>query len=319
MCAHTQDDWRERLGMHPRRFPELAVIGVPMELGGGLPGSDLGPRAIRCAGLVQRLRRLGYAVQDGPDLARLSAAAEASVDRKRLKHLNEVLQVNRELCVRVAGETAAGRFPLVLGGDHSIAVGTLAGLSRQVRPLGVIWFDAHTDVNTAGTTPSGNIHGMSLAAALGCGHKDLTAIGGTGASVRPEHAVIVGARSIDPGERDFLRRRGVAVFTMREIDRLGIREVTERAIAIAGAGTAGFHLSFDLDVLEPQEAPGVGTPVPGGLSLREGLLAMELLSEAEGLAGAEFVEVNPLLDCRNRTAETASRLIGALFGERAAE
>jgi arginase len=233
-----------------------------------------------------------------------------------LKYLDEIVKVNADLCAKISGIAAAGHFPLVLGGDHSIAIGTLAALKQKAGPFGLIWFDAHTDVNTAATTPTGNIHGMSLAVALGYGDPRLTGIGGAATNIKPEHTVIIGARSVDPGERDFLRELGVNVFTIRDVERLGISKVTERALEMAAAGTAGIHLSLDLDGLDPRDAPGVGTPVPGGISLRECLLAMELISDAGTVVSAEFVEVNPTLDHRNRTAKITVDLIGTLFGER---
>lgn len=295
----------------------LSIIGVPMDLGASRCGADMGPTAIRNAGLVSRLEQLGHSVKDEGDLvvkrcSSLSVPGTAS----SLRHLDEIAAVNERLCEAVAKAAGDGRLPLVLGGDHSIAIGTVAGMSSRVDKLGLIWFDAHGDVNTAETTPSGNIHGMSLAVALGCGHPRLTGIGGKTEKVQPEHTVLVGARSLDPGEREFLKKRGILVFTMRDIERLGIEEVMKRAMDRAADGTDGLHLSLDLDGLDPCEAPGVGTPVPGGIRLRESLLAMELLADAGVLRSAEFVEVNPLLDRQNRTALAAVELIEALFGEK---
>lgn len=296
---------------------KVAIIGVPLDLGAGVSGACMGPDAIRCAGVVQRLEQLGCSVRDTGDLTVKGAYAERLQPSKtKLKHLDEIVKVNGELCTRIGEVVAAGHFPLVLGGDHSLAIGSLAGLKQRAGQYGLIWFDAHTDVNTATTTPTGNIHGMSLAVALGYGDQRLTSIGGGAGALKPERTVIIGARSIDPGERHFLQKLGVRVYTIRDIERLGIARVMEQAVDITSCGTDGVHLSLDLDGLDPAYAPGVGTPVPGGLSLRESLLAVELLSDAGVAVSAEFVEVNPTLDLRNKTAEAAVDLIGALFGER---
>jgi arginase len=233
-----------------------------------------------------------------------------------LKYLYEIARVSEQLAETVAESAGQGRFPLVLGGDHSIAIGTLAGLARQKANMGVIWYDAHGDVNTALTSPSGNIHGMALAVALGFGDPALTGIGGDRPKVKPEHTVIVAARSLDAGERLFLKEKGVHVYTMHEIDRLGISEVMEQALHIVAKGTDGVHVSFDLDSIDPADAPGVGTPVQAGVSLRESLLAMEIVADAAVATSAEFVEVNPTLDIRNKTAKAAVELITSLLGEK---
>ncbi|MEK8130389.1 arginase [Paenibacillus filicis] len=302
--------------MNPNRNRNVTVLGVPMDLGADRRGVDMGPSAIRCAGLERRLEALGYQVADEGDLLVRRAKPQPAAPETNLKYLYEIVRVNQELCERVSGVAASGRFPLVIGGDHSIAIGTLAGVSRHYGSLGVIWYDTHGDVNTAETSPSGNIHGMPLAVALGCGHPLLTSIGSGKAAILPENVVIVGARSIDPGEKLFLKERGIRVFTMQEIDRLGMAAVMEQALAIAAKDTDGVHLSVDLDALDPSFAPGVGTPVAGGISFRESRLAMELLSEADVVVSAEFVEVNPTLDVRNSTAKVAVELISSLFGER---
>lgn len=207
-------------------------------------------------------------------------------------------------------------FPLVLGGDHSIAIGTLAGVSKHYTNLGVIWYDAHGDLNTAETSPSGNIHGMPLAVSLGYGHELLTNILGASPKIKPEHVVIIGARSLDEGERRLIKELGIKVFTMHEIDRLGMTKVMESTIDYLKEKTDGVHLSLDLDGLDPNDAPGVGTPVPGGISYRESHLAMEMLAESGLITSAEFVEVNPILDERNKTASLAVALMGSLFGEK---
>jgi arginase len=293
----------------------MTVLGVPMDLGADRRGVDMGPSAIRCAGLEQRLTELGYEVKDEGDLI-VRRARPQPTPGTNLKYLYEIVRVNGELCERVSQTVAAQRFPLIIGGDHSIAIGTLAGLTQHYANLGVIWYDTHGDVNTAETSPSGNIHGMALAVAMGYGHELLTSIGHPAKSkINPENVVIIGARSLDPGEKLFLRKLGVKVFTMHEIDRIGMTAVMDQALRIVTNGTDGVHLSLDLDALDPSFAPGVGTPVPGGLSFRESQLAMEMISEADVLVSAEFVEVNPILDHLNSTAKVAVELMSSLFGE----
>ncbi|GAE47737.1 arginase [Mesobacillus boroniphilus JCM 21738] len=207
-------------------------------------------------------------------------------------------------------------FPLVLGGDHSIAIGSLTGVSKHYKNLGVIWYDAHADLNTADTSPSGNIHGMPLAVSLGLGHELLTQLGGYAPKVKPENIVIIGARALDEGEKDLIKELGIKVFTMHEIDRLGMATVIEETVNYLKEKTDGVHLSLDLDGLDPTDAPGVGTPVSGGISYRESHLAMEMLAEAKIITSAEFVEVNPILDEKNKTAVAAVALMGSLFGEK---
>ncbi|RAP78338.1 arginase [Paenibacillus montanisoli] len=293
----------------------ISIIGVPLQYGADRKGVDLGPDAIRGANLHERLRTLGFNIEDTGDLD-VQRRLETPKEGEKLKHLQEIVRVNTELCDKVSAEMARGQFPLVLGGDHSIAIGTIKGVLQHVKRLGVIWFDAHTDVNTHETTFSGNIHGMSLAAALGYGHPDLVGIGGAENKLRPENVVIIGARSIDPGERAFLKEKGIRVFTMHDIDRNGMKQVMEEAMEIVSNGTDGVHLSLDLDGMDPFEAPGVGTPVTGGMSYRESHFAMEMLFERNILVSAEFVEVNPMLDQHNKTAMAAVELIGSVFGER---
>lgn len=302
--------------MNPGINANISLIGVPMDLGADRRGVDMGPSAVRCAGLEDRLKELGYTVHDLGDIAVRRVKKYKAVPHTNLKYLYEIARINGKLCGCIAREEAKGRFPLIVGGDHSIAIGTLAGIGVSRRNPGVIWFDAHGDANTADTSPSGNIHGMALAVSLGFGHQALTSIGGLGAKVRPEHTVLVGVRSLDPGERVFLKQRGITVFTMHDIDRMGILKVMEHTMDIVSNGTDGVHVSFDLDGLDPLEAPGVGTPVAGGVSLRESCLAMELLSEAGIVTSAEFVEVNPTLDTVNRTAKAAVDVIASLMGEK---
>lgn len=294
---------------------EISLIGVPIDLGADRRGVDMGPSAVRCAGLIDRLESLGHVVHDEEDLI-VRRPRSYGAHGTTLKYLEEIAQVNEALHYKVSQAMAAGRFPIVVGGDHSIAFGSIAGVLQRKRSVGVIWFDAHADINTEETSPSGNIHGMSLAVALGIGHPSLTAVGGAERKIDPSKVVIVGARSIDEGERELIRRLGVKVFTMHDIDRLGMSRVMEEAIRIASDGTDGVHLSLDVDGLDPEDAPGVGTPVIGGMTYREGHLAMELLCEANCVVSVDLVEVNPILDHMNKTAKVAVGLLASLFGER---
>lgn len=286
-----------------------------MDLGQMRRGVDMGPSAIRYAGVVERLERLNYDIDDFGDIE-IGRREKAQPTDTNLKNLKEVTEASEKLANAVSNVVESNRFPLVLGGDHSIAIGTLAGISKYYKNLGVIWYDAHGDLNTAETSPSGNIHGMPLAASLGLGHKDLTQIGGYGPKVKPENIVIIGARSLDDGEKALIKEKGIKVYTMHEIDRLGMTQVMEDAIAYISKNTDGVHLSLDLDGLDPTDAPGVGTPVLGGITYRESHLAMEMLAEANIITSAEFVEVNPILDDKNKTATVAVELMGSLFGEK---
>lgn len=294
---------------------KIGIIGVPMDLGAGRRGVDMGPAAIRIAGVSHRLARLGYHVEDFGDIAVKHPAIDND-QGSHLKHLAEVIELSNQLSASVDRTIANGYFPLILGGDHSISIGSIAGIAKHKKNLGVIWFDAHGDMNTDETTPSGNIHGMPLAANLGLGARALVEIGNYAPKVKPEHVVIIGARDLDPQEKEIIRQTGIKVFTMHEIDRLGMATVMEQTLKIVTNGTDGLHLSLDLDGLDPLYAPGVGTPVIGGLTYRESHLAMEMIAETGALTSAEFVEVNPILDQENMTAKTAVALMGSLFGEK---
>lgn len=294
----------------------ISIIGVPLDFGQSRRGVDMGPSAIRYAGAVGRIESIGHQVTDEGDV-QVSVVERKRHSDSNLKNLDEVIQATTELARKVADVVEAGRFPLVLGGDHSIAIGTLAGLSDKYKNLGVIWYDAHADFNTAETSPSGNIHGMPLAVSVGLGHESLINIHSEGGKVNPENIVIIGARSVDPEERQLIKEQGVKVFTMHEIDRYGMTTVMEDALAyLRSRGVDGVHLSLDLDGLDPLYTPGVGTPVPGGISYRESHLAMEMLEDSGMITSAEFVEVNPILDKENKTADVAVGLMGSLFGER---
>ncbi|QTD39781.1 arginase [Sporosarcina sp. Te-1] len=294
----------------------ISIIGVPLDLGQNRRGVDMGPSAMRYANAIGRLEAIGHQVKDEGDVPVSAVEKKEPVD-ERLKNLDQVIEANSELASRVSQVVKNGRFPLVFGGDHSIAIGTIAGLADAYENLGVIWYDAHADMNTAETSPSGNIHGMPLAVNMGLGHERLVNLHREGRKVKPENIVIIGARSVDPGERELIKELGIKVFTMHEIDKFGMTVVMEEAIAyLQSRQVDGVHLSLDLDGLDPLYTPGVGTPVPGGISYRESHLAMEMLEDSGMITSAEFVEVNPILDEKNKTAEVAVALMGSLFGEK---
>lgn len=293
----------------------ISLIGVPMDLGQARRGVDMGPSAIRYAGVVERLEEIGHTITDEGDI-HIASASKTEV-KAILRNLKEVTEACNELANKVSEVMDKGQFPLVLGGDHSIAIGTLAGLADRYENLGVIWYDAHADLNTGETSPSGNIHGMPLAVSLGLGHDSLMNIRGFAPKIKPENVVIIGARSIDPGERELIKEKGIKVFTMHEIDKLGMTEVMNQAMwYLKDRNVDGVHLSLDLDGIDPIYTPGVGTPVPGGITYRESHLAMEMLYSSKMITSAEFVEVNPILDEKNKTADVAVALMGSLFGEK---
>jgi arginase len=298
---------------------QVTLIGVPLDLGAGRRGVDMGPSAFRVAGIDQRIRSLGYEVVDAGDLPVKIAETQVPGD-PHLKYLKEIKEVCENLRDRVEALVAKGSLPVVLGGDHSIAMGTLAGLSRHYHArkekIGLVWFDAHADANTAETSPSGNIHGMPLAVALGLGAPSLVNLAGFSPMVDGSRAALVGIRDVDPAERPNVRASGIGAFTMRDIDERGMRAVMDEAIKRATSGTAGIHVSFDLDGMDPDYAPGVGTPAPGGLSYREAHLAMEMLADTGKVLSAELVEVNPILDNRNATAILGVELLASLLGKK---
>ncbi|WP_174735113.1 arginase [Mesobacillus harenae] len=293
---------------------KLSIIGMPMDLGQMRRGVDMGPSAIRYAGINEKLRNLFVQIDDLGDIP-IGRPELVEDPKTNLRNLDLVAEKNELLSEKIDEVIKSGSFPLILGGDHSIAIGTLAGVSKHYKNLGVIWYDAHGDLNTADTSPSGNIHGMPLAASLGIGHEALTSIGGYSPKIKPENTVIIGARSLDDGEKKLIKELGIKVYTMHEIDRIGMTKVMEETIEYLKGKTDGVHLSLDLDGLDPSDAPGVGTPVIGGISYRESHLAMEMLAEADMITSAEFVEVNPILDDKNKTASVAVALMGSLFGE----
>lgn len=292
----------------------VVAVGVPMDLGADRRGVDMGPSAIRYAGLHAELARLGIQVEDRGNLP-VPVPESRPKPTEHLKFVDEIAATCRELARVVAEVVEQGAFPVVLGGDHSIGIGTIAGVAAGTPNLGVVWVDAHGDFNTADTSPSGNIHGMPFAVSCGIGDARLLAAREGAPTVDPRRCVLLGARTIDAGEQKLLRDAGVTVYTMTEIDKFGMRDIMERTLRIAGSGGA-MHISFDLDAIDPTWAPGVGTPYAGGLTYREAHLAMEMACESGHVVSAEFVEVNPILDRENRTAAMAVGLIGSLLGRR---
>jgi arginase len=298
---------------------KVKIIGVPMDLGAGRRGVDMGPSAIRIAGLNPGIERLGYEVVDSGNIHVHPPEAVPRTDI-RAHYLPEITLVVEKLAARVEEVLDEGAVPVVLGGDHSIAVGSVSGLAayhrKRQQSVGIIWLDAHTDINTPETSPSGNIHGMPLAALLGRGATELTQVAGFAPKVKPENTVIIGARSVDSGERDLIRALGVRVFTMSELDERGIAVVVREAIAIATRGTAGFHLTFDMDFVDPLYAPGVGTAERGGATYREAHLAMEMMADSGAVLSVELTEVNPLFDVANQTGQLAAELILSALGKK---
>jgi len=295
---------------------DIAIIGAPVDLGAGRRGVDMGPSAIRYAGLKDRLESLGHSVRDlgnihVPLVEQIATPAEG----EKLRYLEPLIEINLALAEQVASVVAGGSFPLILGGDHSLSIGSIGGVARG-RRIGVIWMDAHGDFNTPDTTPSGNIHGMSVAALTGRGHSRLASLLGTGSVLRDSDIAMVGIRDLDVREREALHASGIQVFTMHDIDRRGLASVMEEAIMRVSVNTAGFHVSLDMDALDPTEAPGVGTPVLGGISYREAHLAMELVAQSGKLVGMDLVEVNPILDERNVTAALAVEFALSALGKR---
>lgn len=295
---------------------DISIIGVPMDLGQSRRGVDMGPSAVRYAGIIERLEKLQYNIEDLDDIYIPHPSYEEKNTTEKLRHLKEMVVANEILAHLADQVIKRERFPLILGGDHSLSIGSIAGISNNYDNLGVIWFDAHGDMNTVETTPSGNIHGMPLAINLGYGHEKLTNVFKENAKIKPENVVVVGTRALDEGEKEFIRNHDIKVYTMHEIDRLGMTKVMNETIDYLKERTDGVHLSFDLDCVDPLDAPGVGTPVIGGLTYRESHLAMEMLAESQLITSAEFVEINPMLDDRGRTAQVAVALAGSLFGEK---
>ena len=294
------------------------IIGVPLDLGGGRRGVDMGPSAFRIAGIGDQIAALGRTIVDKGDLPAAIREMQHPADEHK-KYIREIARVCQNVYVSALDSLATGALPLVLGGDHSLAAGSVAASADHVSrttglPLGLIWVDAHGDMNTPATSTSGNVHGMPLAALLGQEPSELASIGAS-PSVRAAHTVLVGVRNLDEEEKEQIRESGVHVFTMKDIDREGIAVIAERAIGIAAEGTGGVHVSFDLDVCDPTFAPGVGTPVKGGFDYREAHMIMELVADSGRLVALDLVEVNPTLDIRNTTAEFAAELALSALGK----
>lgn len=296
---------------------KIAISNVYLDLGAGRRGTDMGPSAMYVAGLHDRLQRLGHEIAEVTNIGQVSMEAN-EVGNPHARFLPVIHSVCSELADNVEKQVGSGMFPLVLGGDHAQAMGTISGLTRHYKArgekLGVFWVDAHADMNTPDTSPSGNIHGMPLAAMLGYGCEELVKLAGDEPALDAENVVIFGARDVDPTEVELVEKTGVRVYTMSEIDYRGMRTCLDEAMEIVTSGTCGVHLSFDLDGVNPEDAPGVGTPVPGGLTLRESHLICETLAKSEKLVGMEMVELNPTLDTRNKTGQLAVWFIESAMG-----
>lgn len=310
-----RDDLRSEGAAERRR---VSILGVPLSFGSSMAGVDIGPAALRVARLNARIAQLGLEVRDLGDL-RIERPQSKGELAGKANYLLEVSSVCRDLAVQVEAVLSTSELPIVLGGDHSIAIGSISGLAsflnKSNSSLGLIWFDAHADMNTAESTPSGNIHGMPLAALLGHGVPELTHIGGFAPKLDPRFCAHIGARDIDQGERELIRQLGLRFFTMREIDERGMGVCVDEAIKIARRATGGYAVTFDVDALDPGDAPGSGTLVRGGLTYREAHLAMEKIAEAGGMCSLEIVEINTALDINNRTAELGVELILSALGK----
>jgi len=294
---------------------QIDIIGVPIDLGADRRGVDMGPSAIRYAHLHPKLKELGYTLEDRGNIE-VPILETCQITDPKLKYLDCILPMGRRIAGAVAMSIQAGHFPLVLGGDHSLSVGSIRGAAKH-RRLGVIWVDAHADFNTAETTPSGNIHGMPLAALCGLGDPRLVCLWEeTPPVIDPKRVAVIGARDLDLGEKRNLRAAGVMVQSMEQIDRIGMVSALEKAVERVSRDADGIYLSFDMDALDPRHAPGVGTPVPGGLTFREAHLACEVIAETGKLIGMDMVEVNPILDVQNQTALLAVEFIRSALGSR---
>ena len=299
---------------------KIRILGVPLDLGASRRGVDMGPSAVRVAGLEAHLEALGHDVTDGGNIA-VALAETKHRGEENARYLKEIAETCTKLAQEVSKTLERGMTPVILGGDHSVAAGSVSGVAEyyrsQQQKIGLIWIDAHSDLNTPETSPSGNVHGMPLAALLGLEPKPLADICGFSPKILPENTVLIGVRDIDATEKENIKRVGLThVYTMRDIDERGMRVVMEDALRAAGSGTAGYQVSLDMDWIDPENAPGVGTPVRGGATYREAHLAMEIIADHGGMLSLEVVEVNPVLDERNRTADLAVELISSAFGKK---
>ena len=297
----------------------ISLIGFPMDLGAGRRGVDMGPSALRIAELQQKLEKLGYSVSDTGDI-KIEIMERQKIKNHQLKYLSEIIKTSKILADKVSSVLEKGDFPLCLGGDHSMAIGTIAGISSYCKKkklkLGVIWIDAHADMNTDKTTPSGNIHGMPLAASLGFGNKELVNFYGFAPKLPPENCALIGIRSIDEAEKEIVKKLNLSVFTMQDIDKLGIHRIINKVLKQFRKNVDHIHVSFDVDSVDPSISPGVGTPVQGGLSFREAHLLMESIAECGCMSSLEIAEVNPILDDKNKSANFTVDLIASSMGQR---
>jgi arginase len=298
---------------------KVRIVGVPMDLGAGRRGVDMGPSAMRIAGIADRIRDIGHVVTDEGDIP-VKIPESQEIENQKLKYLPEIVRVTTILANKLEQIMEAGDFPLVLGGDHSIAIGTISGLARYARNhnlrLGLIWIDAHADMNTQLTTPSGNIHGMPLAAVLGEGARELVTVGGDFRKVDPRNAALIGVRTIDRAEKDIVKKTGIAYYTMSDIDKYGAHRIISKVLKDLREKVDILHVSFDMDSVDPSVAGGVGTPAPGGLSYREAHLIMENIADCTCMTSLEVTEVNPILDTKNQTAEFATEIIASALGKK---
>jgi arginase len=298
---------------------KIRILGVPLDLGQERRGVDMGPSAVRAAGLNQALKSLDHEVQDAGNI-HVRLPEEQPFGNQSAKYLKEIAETSTEVADRIFQTLTDGYFPVTLGGDHSMAIGTIAGVAKYYhdrnQEVGCLWIDAHADMNTPETSPSGNIHGMPFAASLGHGPEALTRIFGYAPKLRPERCALIGIRDLDGQERQVVRGSGVNLFTMREVDEMGMRNVMDRAINLASKNTAGFIVSFDMDVVDPDDAPGVGTPVRGGITYREAHLALEMIADCGKMLAFELVEVNPIIDVMNKTAILGVGFAASALGKR---
>jgi arginase len=320
--AKTPADLEEHLHTGTQALPtrHIRLIGVPLDMGASRRGVDMGPSAVRVAGIEKRLEFLGHHVTDAGNI-RVEIPETQPEGNENARYLKQIAGTCTRTAEAVVAALDEGAIPLVLGGDHSLAAGSASGVAefyrRRNQKIGIVWIDAHADINTPDSSPSGNVHGMPLAALLGLGPEPLSNIYGFTPKVAPENAVLIGVRDIDAAERENIRRAGMAeVYTMRDIDERGMRAVIEEALRAAGRGTAGYHVSLDMDWIDPEDAPGVGTPVRGGATYREAHLAMEIIADHGRLLSFEIVEVNPVIDEHNRTADLAVELACSVFGKK---